>query len=84
MPNEGDHTHCLTKADLADIWDTLNKMRDTLAKSEAARELNAPKIDEVITLLTVSKGILTVTKALFFVAAPIGAFIYWVKDHVKL
>jgi hypothetical protein len=84
MPTEGDHSQCLTKEDLRAVWEALTKIQETITSSETLRKENAPKIDELITLLTVSKGILTVTKGLFFIAAPIGALIYWIKDHVKL
>lgn len=83
MPPEV-HNSCLTKEDLSEVWTALNSIKDTLAESEAQRKINAPKIDELITMLTVSKGILVVTRGLLFIAAPIGAFIYWVKDHVKM
>lgn len=84
-PNpDNDHSQCLTKEDLNKVWEALNKIQETITASETLRKENAPKIDELITMLTVSKGILVVTRGLLFIAAPVVGFIYWVKDHVKL
>ena len=43
-----------------------------------------PHIEELVDILQKSKGIVLLFKLLLSVCAPIGAFIYWAKDHVKI
>ena len=43
-----------------------------------------PYIQELIDILQKSKGIVLLFKFLLYVGAPVGAFVYWVQDHVKL
>lgn len=43
-----------------------------------------PHIKELVDILQKSKGIVLLFKFLLYVGAPFGAFVYWVKDHVKL
>lgn len=43
-----------------------------------------PHIQELVDILQKSKGIVLLFKFLLYIGAPLGAFVYWVKDHVKL
>lgn len=43
-----------------------------------------PHIQELVDILQKSKGIVLLFKFLFYVGAPVGALVYWIKDHVKL
>lgn len=43
-----------------------------------------PHLAELVDILQKSKGVLIFFKFLFYIGAPIGALIYWIKDHVKL
>ena len=43
-----------------------------------------PYVKELVDILQKSKGIVLLFKFLLYVGAPLGAFVYWVKDHVKL
>lgn len=43
-----------------------------------------PRLLELLTILERSKGAILLLKTLFFIGAPVSAFVYWIKDHVKL
>ena len=43
-----------------------------------------PHIEELVDILQKSKGIVLLFKFLLYVGAPVGALVYWIKDHVKL
>ena len=43
-----------------------------------------PHIKELVDILQKSKGIVLLFKFLLYVGAPVGALVYWIKDHVKL
>lgn len=53
-----------------------------------ALEVNMEKLEESISellkVLQQGQGAVNTLKVLFYVMAPLGALIYWVKDHVKL
>ena len=42
------------------------------------------RVDDMYKLLLKLEGASTLIRGLFYIVAPIGAFIYWLKDHVKL
>ena len=43
-----------------------------------------PRLLELLNLLERSKGAVAMVKGMMYIGAPIGAAIYWIKDHVKL
>ena len=69
---------------LDSIWILLLEV-DTKISSHIESEAHLrPHIEELVDMLQKSKGILIFLKALIYVGAPLTAFIYWLKDHVKL
>lgn len=73
-------------------WDAFDRRMTELEKSELEvhgrldKELEALKdsIDGLCALWQQGKGVLLVFKMVFFVAAPVVATIYWLRDHIKL
>jgi hypothetical protein len=65
------------------IWDELHAINLKLAHYEEERKEYKPRLDELLNILTVSKGLVVVMKTLIFIAAPLTALLYWVKEHVK-
>jgi hypothetical protein len=82
MSGEPDEQRQSSVAERA-IWEELHKINLQLAQYSREREEYRPKIDQVLEIMTVAKGISNITRGLVFIAAPVAAVIYWIKDHLK-
>lgn len=84
---EGGHWHGEDRRQYSEelnrIWEVLRKLETAIDHYEKEREELRPKIDEVLDILTQSKGIFKAFRFLVYIVTPIGAALYWIKDHVK-
>ena len=68
----------------SEVLKQIAKLRAIMEAHLIEEQQLKPHIKELVDILQKSKGIVLLFKFLLYVGAPIGAFIYWVKDHVKL
>lgn len=50
---------------------------------EAEFTVMKPKLEEVLSLLERSKGVIWFFRACIYVLAPVGTFYIWIRNHVK-
>lgn len=67
-----------------ELWKLLHEIKESLVLHMQQEELMRPKLEELVTILERSKGVVTFLKLLVYVGAPVAAFVAWAKDHVKL
>jgi len=74
----------ITRDEVTKIFEALHALDMKLTTHIQSVEDYKPKVLEVIDIFQKGKGAVIFIKVLFYVVAPLGAFIYWVRDHVKL
>lgn len=70
--------------DLGEIWTLLHEIKTAQEVHLQQEKEFRPKLEELITLLERSKGVITFLKLLLYIGAPIVAIAAWAKDHIKL
>lgn len=71
-------------ADLNGLEAAIHRLADRFEKHMEEEEEIKPHLVELIDILQKSKGAITFMKFLIYAGGLIGAFVLWVKDHVKL
>lgn len=72
-----------TPADLTAIWELLHGIKETQEIHLSEEKSLRPKLEELITLMERSKGVITFFKLLIYIGAPVYAILTWAKDHIK-
>lgn len=67
-----------------ELWKLLHEIKESLVLHMRQEAAMRPKLEELVTILERSKGIIVFLKLCLYIGAPLGAFIAWAKDHVKL
>lgn len=67
-----------------ELWKLLHEIKESLVLHMQQEQAMRPKLEELVTILERSKGVITFLKLWLYVVAPVAAFITWAKDHVKL
>lgn len=68
----------------SEVLKQLAELRTIMEKHLIEEQEIKPHLKELVDILQKSKGIILFFKFVFWVAAPLGALAYWIKDHVKL
>ena len=68
----------------SEVLKQIAKLRAIMEKHLIEEQQLKPHIKELVDILQKSKGIILLFKFLLYVGAPVGALVYWIKDHVKL
>ena len=66
-----------------EFWKLLNEIKESLQLHLQHEELMRPKLEELVTILERSKGVVMFLKLALYVGAPVAAFVAWAKDHIK-
>lgn len=67
-----------------ELWKLLHEIKESLVLHMQQEQAMRPKLEELVTILERSKGVITFLKLCLYVVAPVAAFITWAKDHIKL
>lgn len=67
----------------AEIMEQLAKLTTLIETHIAEEQSLRPKLEELITILERSKGVVFFFKLLIYIGAPLAALIAWSKDHIK-
>ena len=68
----------------AEILQQLTRLTVLLEEHLEQEKLLQPKLEELVSLLERSKGVMAFFKFCIYIGAPISALVYWAKDHIKL
>jgi len=74
----------VSPASLDSIWQLLTDLNNKFEAHIEEEKHIKPSLVELVDILQKSKGVIIFLKFLLYIAAPIAAFVYWIKDHVKL
>lgn len=66
------------------LHDLLTELRAIIDEHVRQENLLRPRIEEMLLIMERSRGVILFMKFLAYVGTPVGVFIVWAKDHVKL
>lgn len=69
---------------MEDLYNEIQKLNSKVEQHIVESEAMRPRLLELLVILEQSRGVIKFLKFLVYIAAPITAVIYWIKDHVKL
>lgn len=72
------------ETDYNELRDLMHELKNTLQSHIEQEKEFRPKVEELVTILERSKGVVTFIKILAYIGAPVALFLGWFKDHVKL
>ena len=72
------------ETDYNELRDLMHELKNTLQSHIEQEKEFRPKVEELVTILERSKGVVTFLKVITYIGAPVILFFGWVKDHVKL
>jgi len=77
-------TICREECDLNEMWNLLRSIDTKLTVHLAEHDEDKPKLDELLTLFSQSKGVIRFVRITAYIAAAGFAAVAWFKDHFKL
>lgn len=72
-----------TSADILEIRELLYEIKTQQELHLEEEKKLRPKVEELVTILERSKGVVTFLKVCIYVGTPVAAFAVWAKDHIK-
>lgn len=62
----------------------INSLKALIDAHIAEENATKPQLLELLDTFQKSKGVFWFFRAVIYIGAPIGALVYWLKDHVRI
>ena len=73
----------MTDDEYNQLHDLLKELRSIVNAHIKQEDELRPRLEELFQIMERSHGVIVFLKFLAYVGAPVGAFVIWMKDHVK-